>query len=263
MNLGITGKTALVAAASRGLGKAVAMRLAAEGAEVALCSRNRDAVDAAAADITKQTGGRAIGFVADVTRDDEITQLVRDVNDHYGPIEILIPNAGGPPAGLFDDFGIDDYRRAVELNLMSTINLCYAALPAMRELGWGRIVAITSVAARQPEGHLILSNTARAGALGFLKSLATQVAAAGITVNAVCPGYTRTERITELAEAFESTGQGSAEDFLNRIRAGVPMRRMGTPEEFADTVAFLASDCASYVTGVALPIDGGYTKALF
>ena len=147
--------------------------------------------------------------------------------------------------------------------LMSTINLCYAVLPTMQEQRWGRIVAITSVAARQPEGHLILSNTARAGALGFLKSLSTQVAAAGITVNAVCPGYTQTERITELAEAFEATGQGTAADFYHRIEAGVPMRRMGTPEEFADTVAYLASSCASYITGVALPIDGGYIKSLF
>jgi 3-oxoacyl-[acyl-carrier protein] reductase len=146
---------------------------------------------------------------------------------------------------------------------MSTINLCYAALPSMKKNRWGRIVAITSVAARQPIGNLILSNTARAGVLGFTKSLSAQVAAEGITVNAVCPGYTKTERIGELASMFAASGKGTVEDFYRHIELDVPMQRMGTPEEFASVVAFLASERASYVTGVALPIDGGWIKGLY
>ncbi len=168
MDLGISGKIALVAAASRGLGKAVAMRLAREGAKVAICSRTEESIKATAEDIASQTGGEVAAFAVDVTDGAQVDTLVKDVIARFGSLDILIPNAGGPPAGLAVDFTPDDYRRALDLNLMSTINICYAALPHMKKAGWGRIVAITSIAARQPVGHLILSNTARAGVLGFL-----------------------------------------------------------------------------------------------
>jgi len=263
MDLGIKGKIALVAAASRGLGKAVALELAREGVKVAICSRSPDAINAAAGDIARKSGGEVTAFTADVTDGVQVERLARDVTNALGGIDILITNAGGPKAGLAVDFTVEDYRAAVELNLMSTINLCYAALPSMKKNRWGRIVAITSVAARQPIGNLILSNTARAGVLGFTKSLSAQVAAEGITVNAVCPGYTRTERIEELASMFAASGKGTIGDFYRNIEVDVPMKRMGTPEEFANVVAFLVSERASYVTGVALPIDGGWVKGLY
>lgn len=263
MDLGLTGKTALVAAASRGLGRAAALRLSREGAWVAICARTEKMIGKAAENIARETGGEVLPVVCDVTDKAQIHTMVRKVVDTFGGVDVLVTNAGGPPAGMAADFTTDDYRAGVELNLMSTIELCYQVLPPMKKNAWGRIIAVTSIAARQPIDHLILSNTARAGVLGFLKTLSGQVAADGITVNSVCPGYTKTERIEELARMFAESGQGTIEDFYHNIEVEVPMKRMGTPEEFANAVAFLASECASYITGVALPIDGGYLKALF
>ncbi|HUU46342.1 MAG TPA: SDR family oxidoreductase [Acidobacteriota bacterium] len=263
MDLGISGKVALVAAASRGLGYAVALRLSREGARVAICSRKEESVTRAAEEIARATGGDVLPLVADVSQGGAVKRLVATVTQQFGGLDILVTNAGGPPAGMAADFSPDDYRAAVELNLMSTITLCYAALPFMKEKHWGRIVAITSIAARQPIDHLILSNTARAGVLGFCKTLSAQVATDGITVNSVCPGYTKTERIEELAASLAASGKGTVEDFYRRTESEVPMKRMGTPEEFAAAVAFLASEPASYITGVALPIDGGMNKSLY
>ncbi|MBI5868131.1 MAG: SDR family oxidoreductase [candidate division Zixibacteria bacterium] len=263
MDLGIRGKVALVTAASRGLGRAVALQLAREGARVAICSRSEEAISAAGDDIAERTGADVMAFAADVTSSADIATLVESVNRSLGGIDILVTNAGGPRSGLASEFSIDDYRAATELNLMSTISLCNAVVPLMRQNRWGRIVAITSVAARQPIGNLILSNTARAGVLGFTKTLSAQVAADGITVNSVCPGYTKTERIEELAAMYAASGKGTVAEFYLNIEKDVPMKRMGTPEEFANVVAFLASERASYVTGVALQIDGGWVKSLF
>jgi 3-oxoacyl-[acyl-carrier protein] reductase len=263
MDLGINGKVALVTAASRGLGKAVALQFAREGANVAICARTDKTINAARDDIARQTGAEVAAFTADVTRDDQVKRLVEDVVRTFGGLDILITNAGGPKAGLAVDFTVDDYRAAAELNLISTIGLCNTTVPLMKKNRWGRIVAITSVAARQPVAHLILSNTARAGVLGFTKSLSAQVASDGITVNAVCPGYTKTERIEELASMFAEQGRGTIQDFYQNIEADVPMKRMGTPEEFANVVVFLASERASYVTGIALQIDGGWVKGLY
>lgn len=263
MDLRIRGKVALVTAASRGLGKAVAMQLAREGAQVVISARTEATINAAAQDISRETAEPVVPCVGDVTVPDQVRDLVAGVIDRFGRIDILVTNAGGPPAGMAGDFTVDDFRRATELNLMSTIGLCYEALPSMKTNGWGRIIAITSVAARQPISNLILSNTARAGVLGFTKSLSAQVAACGITVNSVCPGYTKTERIAELAAAFAASGRGTVADFYKKIEADVPMQRMGTPEEFAAAVVFLASEPAAYITGVALPIDGGWVKGLY
>ncbi len=263
MNLGLKSRVALVAAASRGLGKAVALRLAQEGASVAVCSRSDTAIQEAADDIAQRTGSTVLAVPCDVTRQDQVARLVERVADELGDIDILITNAGGPPAGMAADFTPDDYRNAVELNLMSTITMVSAVLPAMRSKDWGRIIAVTSIAARQPIPNLILSNTARAGVLGYLKSLSAQVGQHGITVNAVCPGYTRTERVEELARSFTASGKGSEEEFYAAIEGDIPLARMGTPEEFASVVAFLASQGAGYITGVALPIDGGYSKGLY
>ena len=193
----------------------------------------------------------------------DLKGLVESTTADLGPIGILVCNAGGPPPGLWDDFSPDDYREAVELNLMSTISLCYEVIPAMKERQWGRIICIVSISAKQPIKNLILSNTARAGVLGFVKSFSDQIAPYGITVNSVCPGYTMTERVENLAKSFAESGKGTIEDFYRKAEAEIPMGRIGTTEEFGRTVAFLASEGAGYITGTALQIDGGYIKGLF
>jgi 3-oxoacyl-[acyl-carrier protein] reductase len=263
MDLGVQDKVALVAASSSGLGKAVALKLSREGAKLAICARNETKVSKTRDNITAETGGIVQAYTADVTQKEQVKQMVADIISSLGSIDILVCNAGGPPPGFVDDFSPDDYRNAVELNLMSTISLIYEVLPHMKKNKWGRIICITSVSAKQPVPNLILSNTARAGVLGFAKSLSEQVAAYGITINSVCPGYTKTERVEELARSYADSGKGTQEDFYKMIEASIPMKRLGTTEEFAHTLAFLASEGAGYITGVALQIDGGYIKGLF
>ncbi len=263
MDLGIKNKVALVAASSRGLGKAIAFKLSREGAKVAICSRNKERLFKTRDEIAAETGGIVRAFVADVTDKKQVSKMVDQIVKELGTIDILISNAGGPPSGMADDFSLDDYQAAVELNLLSTVNLCYEVIPFMKKKKWGRIVNLTSVAAKQPIDSLILSNTARAGVLGFSKSFSNQVASHGITVNSICPGYTKTERVEELAKSFKESGKGTVEDFYKNIQKNIPAGRLGTPEEIAQAVAFLASEGAGYITGVALQVDGGYIKSLF
>ena len=263
MNLGIKDKTALVTASSRGLGKAIALQLSREGAHVAICSRDNAVLLQAKKEIEERAGGQIFAQAADVTDKNQVKELIKQVVDQYGTIDILICNAGGPPSGLVEDFGMEDYRKALELNLLSTINLCYQVAPLMKKQRWGRIVNLTSVSAKQPIDTLILSNTARAGVLGFSKSLSSQLAPFGITVNSVCPGYTRTERVENLAKTYEKAGKGSVQDFFKNIEKIIPMGRLGRPYEIAAAVVFLCSEAASYVTGVALQVDGGYVKSIF
>jgi 3-oxoacyl-[acyl-carrier protein] reductase len=247
MDLGIAGKRAAVAAASKGLGFAAAQALAAEGVRVAICGRDRATVDAAAARI----GSDAVPIVADVGRVAGATGFVEAARDALGGIDILVPNAGGPPAGTFATFDdVSAYADAFELNALSTIAMCKAAVPAMQAQGWGRVVAITSIAVRQPIPTLILSNTARAGVTGFLKTLAGEVAPDGVTVNSLQPGLHATERLGAL--------HGDGTD----LGAAVPVRHIGRPEDFGALVAFLCSDVANYVTGAAIPVDGGVSGGL-
>lgn len=263
MDLGIKNKVALVAASSRGLGKAIAFKLSREGAKVVICSRNKERLFKTRDEIAAETGGTVRAIVADVREKKQVSEMVEQTVKELGTIDILVSNAGGPPSGLADDFGLEDYKDALELNLLSTVNLCYEVIPYMKKQKWGRIINLASVAAKQPIDSLILSNTARAGVLGFSKSLSNQVASYGITVNSICPGYTKTERVEELAKSFEESGKGTVKDFYNNIQKNIPAGRLGTPEEIAQAAAFLASEGAGYITGVALQVDGGYTKALF
>jgi len=263
MDLGIKERVALVAASSRGLGKAIAQRLSQEGAKVVICARDEDRLLQTRDEIAAATGGVVKAIKADVTDKDQVSQLVKKATDEFGTIDILVCNAGGPPSGTADKFTVADYHQALELNLLSTINLCYEVMPFMKKQKWGRIINMTSVSAKQPIDNLILSNTSRAGVLGFSKSLSNQLAPFGITVNSVCPGYTRTERVDELARSFEESGKGKVKDFYSNIEKAIPEGRLGTPEELAQAVAFLASEGAGYITGIALQVDGGYIKAVF
>ncbi len=261
MELGLATKTALVCGASSGLGFAIARTLAAEGCRVAINSRSEHRLARAVAEL-KAGGGSLEGFVADVSVADECGQLVERVHRSFGALDILVCNAGGPPSTNFADADADQWQRALDLNLLSTIHLCRAVVPLMRGKRWGRILCLTSVAAKQPIPGLILSSTSRAGILGFAKSLSTEEAPHGITVNVVCPGYMRTERVEELVTAMSERDRRPAEDVNRDLIAGIPMGRMGEPSELADVFAFLASDRASYITGVALQVDGGYIRSI-
>ncbi|MEW6207683.1 MAG: SDR family oxidoreductase [Acidobacteriota bacterium] len=263
MDFGLKGRAAIVAAASTGLGLATALELALEGARVVITARNEETLQSAAREIRSAADAEVTAIAGDVTSDEHVRRLVAETKERFGRLDIVVANAGGPPAGFLDDFEAKDYRQALELNLMSTINICREAVPHMREQQWGRIVAITSVAAKQPIDHLILSNTARAGVLGFMKSLSAQVAAFGITVNTVCPGYHLTERLKSLAARTAQTEGATVEEIYERWAASTPIKRIGDPQEFAAVVAFLCSERASYVTGTAIQVDGGSYRALY
>jgi 3-oxoacyl-[acyl-carrier protein] reductase len=235
MDLGINGRRAAVAAASAGLGFASAKALADEGVTVAICGRDRARIDDAAARI----GSNAVPLVADVSTPDGASGFVDDARAALGGVDILVTNAGGPPGGNFAQTPVDAYPAALDLNLMSVVAMCKAAVPAMQERRWGRIVAITSLSVRQPMAQLILSNTARAGATAFLKTLAREVAGDGITVNSAQPGLHLTDRLEEI------------------YRDGLPDRPLGDPADFGQVVAFLCSEQARFTTGVQLHVDGG------
>jgi 3-oxoacyl-[acyl-carrier protein] reductase len=245
------------------LGKATALALAAEGARVAINARNEELLKNTASEIQSMTGSNVLAIAGDVTNEDFVRRLISETKSRFGSVDILVTNAGGPPAGFFDDFSAQQYREAVELNLISTINLCRAAVPHMRERGWGRIVAITSIAAKQPVENLILSNTARAGVLGFMKSLSQQIAADGITANTLCPGFHLTERLKNLSLSIAKKEGISVEDVYARWSESTPMKRIGDPKEFAAVAAFLCSERASYVTGTVIQVDGGAYRALY
>jgi len=265
MDFGIKDKVAFVSASSLGLGKAAAFELSREGAIVNICARNKKRLYKTQEKLQAQTGNEVRAWVTDVTEKDQVQTMIKEIISEFGRIDILVTNAGGPPAGQIDDFSPDDYLNALELNLLTTINLCYSVIPSMKANLWGRIINIASISGKQPIDNLVLSNTARAGVLGFSKSLSNAMAPFGVTVNCVCPGYTKTERIEELADAFVKSQKGSVsvQDFFSKIETMIPAGRFATPEEFGATVAFLASQQAGYITGAALQIDGGFIKALY
>jgi 3-oxoacyl-[acyl-carrier protein] reductase len=257
MDLGLNGRVALVAAASRGLGQAVAVALAEEGARVAMFSRRQEAIEAAAAEVRRRTGAELLPLAADVNNPQDLEQVVRATVEQFGRLDILVNNAGGPPPGTFDTLSEEQWQQAVNLTLMSAVRLTRLALPHLRTQGGGRIINLTSSSVREPIANLMLSNAIRSAVAGWAKTLATELAPENILVNCVAPGRIDTERLQELDAANAQRQGRPAEEIRRANETAIPLGRYGQPEEFAAAVAFLASERASYITGTTLYVDGG------
>ena len=263
MDLGISGKIALVTAASRGLGRGCAEQLAAEQCKVAICSRDAASAEEAAGEIAAGTGATVVGFGADMSQTEDIDRLLEQVRKSLGDPDILVTNAGGPPPGTYASTELGLYEKALELTLMSAVRLIHGTTPAMIEKSWGRIIAITSISVKQPIGNLILSNMARAGLTGFLKTVSTELAASGITVNALLPGTHRTSRIDQLVQDRATREGKSADQVYKEMMAENPSNTVGDPSNFGAAATFLASQQARFITGQSLLVDGGrYTGLL-
>lgn len=262
MDFGIKGKIALVTAASRGLGRGCAEQLAAENCRVAICSRDAASARKAADEIAEQTGAEVLGYGADVSRPEDTGRLLAEVKQALGDPDILVTNAGGPPPGTFASTALDEYEKALNLNLMSAVHLIHGVVPAMKSKGWGRIIAITSISVKQPIGNLILSNMARAGLTGFLKTIATELAPNGITVNALLPGTHKTPRNNQIVKHRAGLVGKSENELYQEMMAAIPCQTIGDPLDFGAAAAFLASVQARYITGQSLLVDGGSYKGL-
>jgi 3-oxoacyl-[acyl-carrier protein] reductase len=262
MDLGLKDKVALVVAGSRGLGRAVAEELAAEGASIIICARDEKVLTEAASSIATEFDAHVLAIPADVEFAADIQRVVQSGLDRFGHIDVLVTNAGGPPAGRVDQITSEQWERATRVTLFSVIEFARLVLPVMKERHWGRILNITSICVKQPVENLVLSNSLRAGVTGFARTLANEVAADGITVNNILPGYTRTERVEELAEMMAEKQGISAAEFKAKWETEIPMKRLGEPREFAALAAFLVSERASFITGTSIQVDGGWIRSL-
>ena len=260
MDLHLKDKRALVTGSSRGLGYAVALGLAREGCRVAVNSRKTETCSAAAAKIGMETGTQAIGLLGDVSSPPVPAQLVSAAVQAFGGLDILVCNAGGPPAGSFESFDEAAWQKAIDLSLMSHVRLIYAALPYLKQSPAASVLTVTSYAVKQPIPNLVLSNSIRAATVGLTKSLALELGAAGIRFNSILPAWTGTERVTELMSFRAKQNGTSVEAEIIKQSQDSPLGRMGTPEEFANAAVFLVSPAASYLTGVMLTVDGGMYK---
>ena len=263
MELGLKDRVALVAASSQGLGKAVALGLAREGAKLALCARTGPTLEQSAEQIRAETGAEVMAQPVDVTVYDQVRDFVRQATERFGRIDICVANAGGPPSKTFAETTVADWEAAAGLNLMSTVYLAREVLPGMQQRRWGRFIAITSVTVKQPVEGLILSNSIRSAVSGLVKTLANEYGPYNVLINNVCPGYTATARLESLTSKLAAAESVPADKIKERWSAQVPLRRLGQPEEFANLVVFLASERASYITGASIAVDGGLVKGLY
>jgi 3-oxoacyl-[acyl-carrier protein] reductase len=263
MDLGLKDRVAVVAASSQGLGKGVALALAREGAKLAICARTKDAIQKAADEIRGATGADVLARATDVTKYAEVRLLVAETMERFGRIDICVTNAGGPPSKTFGETTVGDWAAAVDLNLMSTVYFAREVLPVMQKQRWGRLITITSVAVKQPIDGLILSNAVRSAVSGLVKTLANEYGKYNILVNNVCPGYTRTNRLMELAGNLAKSSGAPVDQVEQRWTSTIPLGRLAEVEEFANVVAFLASERASYLTGVSIAVDGGLVKGIY
>src|SRR5881296_2069238 len=258
MDLGLKGKVALVTAASKGMGKACALAFGAEGARVAMCARTESELKTAADEVRSSTRAEVLAVPTDVTRKQEVEALAQRVTSQWGGVDVLVANAGGPARGFFEEMSDEQWQQAFELSLLSVVRLVRAVLPGMQARKWGRILTIQSVSVKQPLEDLLLSNAVRPGVAGMMKTLALQLGKENILVNTLCPGRILTDR---LLGGLKASGL-SKEEYLARQSKDIPLGRPGTVEEFANVAVFLASERASYVTGVAVQVDGGLVRGL-
>lgn len=262
LDLGIDNRVAIVTGSSQGIGKAIAYGLAKEGVNVTLCARNLEKLQATVKKIEQSTGAKILSVQADLKNKNDIKALVEETVEMFGNVDILVNNTGGPPPLLFSETSEKDWQDAINLLLMSIVNCCYEVISYMKKQRWGRIINMTSFAAKQPAERLVLSNAIRAGILGLTKTLSNELAEFGILVNAVCPGWTLTKRVKDLARSTAKKGEKNFETVISGWADTIPLGRLAQPEEIANLVAFLASERASYITGTALQVDGGYIKSL-
>jgi 3-oxoacyl-[acyl-carrier protein] reductase len=262
LDLGLRGKVALVSASSKGLGRAIAAELAAEGANLVVCARGEDALRQTADSIRKASGVTVVEVAADVSEQTGIDSVAKAALDKFGRVDILVTNSGGPPSGQFESYTAEMWEAATRLLLFSVVGLVRAVLPGMKERRWGRILNVTSIAVKQPIDGLMLSNSLRAAVTGFARTLANETAPFNVTVNNLMPGYTRTDRVEQLARASGEKSGGSVKDAYAKWEKEIPMGRLGEPREFAALAAFLASERASYITGSSIAVDGGWIRSL-
>lgn len=260
MDLGLKGKVAFVAGGSQGLGKAVATQMSREGAKIVICGLDDPELPRAVEDIRAATGGEVLGVPADVTDSEQARNFIRKGIEHFGTVDVMVNNAGGPPSKSFLEIDDDLWLFGLRLNLMSTIIMTREVVPVMKEKQWGRIINMTSISVKQPIDGLILSNTVRMSVVGLAKSLSNELAPYNVTVNNVCPGYTMTDRVSSLAAVIAQKEGTTPEAVIKGWESSIPMGRLGTPEEFAALVTFLASEQAGYITGASIQIDGGWYK---
>jgi 3-oxoacyl-[acyl-carrier protein] reductase len=263
MDLGLRGRVAIVTGSSQGIGKAIALGLSQEGVRVSICARNEKQLNETTKEIRSLTGVDAIALQTDLTNEDDIRRLVAHTAEVFGRIDILVNNTGGPPLATFLETSEDHWRNAVNLLLMSVVTTCLEVIPHMQEHNWGRIINMTSFVAKQPSEKFVLSNAIRAGIFGLSKTLSNELAQYGILVNAVCPGWTLTKRVEELAKAQSKASGKAYEDIIKDWESQIPLKRLAQPKEIADLVVFLASERASYITGAVIQVDGGVIKGLF
>ena len=262
MNLGLKGRSAVVAGSSQGLGRAIADALAAEGADLVINSRSREKLEAVKKEIVEATGARVEIAAHDLNDEQGAIDLIDAAHEAFGQVDILITNTGGPPAGMFEDHSAEVWREAIAQNFESVVNLVRAALPGMKGRRWGRIVNVTSISVKQPVEGLILSNAIRAGVTGFAKTISNEVGPYNVTVNNVLPGYTRTERLIHLAEAVSERDGKTIEEVYEGWASEIPLGRLAEPPELGAVAAFLCSEQASYITGQSIAVDGGWIKGL-